>query len=33
MNKIYIDSEKLKKLDEKSILRMDKVNIVLENVL
>jgi hypothetical protein len=33
MNKIYIESENLKKLDEKSILRMDKVNIVLENVL
>jgi hypothetical protein len=33
MNKIYIDSEKLKKLDEKSILRMDRLNIVLENVL
>jgi hypothetical protein len=33
MNKIYIDSEKLKKLDEKSILRMHRLNIVLENVL
>jgi len=33
MNKIYIESENLKKLDEKSIQRMDKVNIVLENVL
>lgn len=33
MNKIYIDSEKIKKIDKKNMLRMDKINIVLENIL
>ena len=33
MNKIYIDSEKIKKIDKKTMLRMDKINTVLENIL
>lgn len=33
MNKIYIDSKELKKIDKKSMLRMDRINIVLENKL
>ena len=33
MNKIYIDSKELKKIDKKSMLRMDRFNIVLENKL
>jgi hypothetical protein len=31
MNKIYIVKKKLKKIDKKSMLRMDRINIVLEN--
>jgi hypothetical protein len=33
MNKIYIDSKELKKIDKKSKLRMDRINLVLENKL
>ena len=33
MNKIYIDSKELKKIDKKSMLRMDRINIVMENKL
>jgi hypothetical protein len=33
MNKIYIDKKKLKKIDKKSMLRMHRINIVLENKL
>jgi hypothetical protein len=33
MNKIYIDSKELKKIDKKSMLRMDRINLVLENKL
>jgi hypothetical protein len=33
MNKIYIVKKKLKKIDKKSMLRMDRINIVLENKL
>lgn len=33
MNKIYIDKKKLKKIDKKSMQRMDRINIVLENKL
>ena len=33
MNKIYIDKRKLKKIEKKSMLRMDRFNIVLENKL
>jgi hypothetical protein len=30
MNKIYIDSKELKKIDKKSMLRMDRINLLLE---
>jgi hypothetical protein len=30
MNKIYIDKKKLKKIDKKSMLRIDRIKIVLE---
>ena len=33
MNKIYIESEKIKKLDKKTMLRLEKINTVLENIL
>lgn len=33
MNKIYIDSKELKKIDKESMLRMDRINLVLENKL
>jgi hypothetical protein len=33
MNKIYIDSKELKKIDKKSMLRMDRIDLVLENKL
>lgn len=33
MNKIYIDSKELKKIDKKSMLRMDRINLVLETKL
>ena len=33
MNKIYIDIEKIKKLDKKTMLRLEKINTVLENIL
>jgi hypothetical protein len=33
MNKIYIDSKELKKIDKKSMLKMDRINLVLENKL
>ena len=33
MNKIYIDSKELKKIDKKSMLRMDRINPVLETKL
>ena len=33
MNKRYIDKKKLKKIDKKSMLRMERINIVLENKL
>ncbi len=31
MNKIYIDSKKIKKIDKKNMLRIDRLNILLEN--
>lgn len=31
MNKIYIDREKLIKLEEKNMLRIERITIVLEN--
>lgn len=31
MNKIYIDKEKLIKLEEKNMLRIERITIVLEN--
>jgi hypothetical protein len=31
MNKIYIDSKKIKKIDKKNMPRIDTVNIPLEN--
>jgi hypothetical protein len=31
MNKIYIDSKKIKKIDKKNMLRIDRLNIPLEN--
>jgi hypothetical protein len=33
MNKIYIDSKELKKIDKKSMLMMDRIDLVLENKL
>jgi len=30
MNKIYIDKKKLKKIDKKSMLRIDRIKIILE---
>ena len=33
MNKIYIDSKELKKIDKKSMLKMDRIDLVLENKL
>ena len=33
MNKIYIDKKNLKKIEKKSMLRIDRINIVLENKL
>ena len=33
MNKIYIDIEKIKKIDKKTMLRLEKINTVLENIL
>lgn len=33
MNKIYIDKKKLKKIEKKSMLSMDRFNIVLGNKL
>ena len=30
MNKIYIDKKKLKKIEKKSMLRIDRIKIVLE---
>jgi hypothetical protein len=33
MNKIYIDIEKIKKIDKKIMLRLEKINPVLENIL
>lgn len=33
MNKIYIDSKELEKIDKKSMLRMDRINLVLETKL
>jgi hypothetical protein len=31
MNKIYIDSKKIKKIDKKNMPRIDRLNIPLEN--
>ncbi len=31
MNKIYIDSKKIKKIDKKNMLRIDRLNILPEN--
>jgi len=33
MNKIYIDIEKIKKIDKKTMLRLEKINTVVENIL